>query len=180
MPSEAEMMKMMMDMAKLNENHKMLADLNGNWNFVTKFWMNGDPTSKPQESKGTAVRKSLMGGRYFAMDVKGKMQMPGPDGKMKDMDFTGMSLEGYDNAKQKFVGAWIDSMGTGIMMTEGTYDAATKSLTSTGEFQMSPTMKMKIREVLKITDKDHMTFEWYEDRGGKEVKTMEIAYTRGK
>jgi hypothetical protein len=25
-----------------------------------------------------------------------------------------------------------------------------------------------------------MSFEWYEDRGGKEAKTMEISYTRKK
>jgi hypothetical protein len=180
MPSEAEMMKMMMEMGKLNENHKLLASLDGTWNFVNKFWMNGDPSSKPQESKGTAVRKSIMGGRYFQMDVKGKMEMPGPDGKPMSMDFVGLSMEGYDNAKQKFVGAWMDNMGTSIMMTEGTYDASTKTFTYTGEFQMSQTMKQKIREVMKLTDKDHIVFEWYEDRGGKEVKTMEINYTRGK
>src|ERR1043166_5804103 len=58
MPNEAEMMKQMMEMAKLNENHKLLASLDGTWTFVNKMWMNGDPSSKPQESKGTAVRKS--------------------------------------------------------------------------------------------------------------------------
>jgi hypothetical protein len=41
-------------------------------------------------------------------------------------------------------------------------------------------MKQKIREVVKLTDKDHMQLEWYEDRGGKEAKTMEIDYTRKK
>jgi hypothetical protein len=44
-----------------------------------------------------------------------------------------------------------------------------------------PGMKTKVREVLKIADKDHHTFEWYEDRGnGQEAKTMEISYTRKK
>jgi len=38
------------------------------------------------------------------MDVTGKMQMPGPDGKMKDMTFKGMGIEDYDNVKKKFVG----------------------------------------------------------------------------
>lgn len=178
MPSEAEMMKQMMEMAKLNDNHKLLASTEGTWSFVVKSWMNGDTTAKPQESKGTAVRKSIMGGRYVTMDVKGKMQMPDEKGKMKDMDFNGMGWDGYDNAKQKFVSAWVDSMGTGIMMSEGTYDAASKTLTYTGQFQMTPTMTMKIREVLKMTDKDHMVFEWFEDRGGKEMKTMQIDYTR--
>jgi hypothetical protein len=180
MPSDAEMMKMMMEMAKLNENHKLLASLDGTWNYVVKMWMNGDTTTKPQESKGVATRKSIMGGRFCTMDVKGKMQMPGADGKMKDMEFVGMGLEGYDNAKQKFVGTWVDNMGTGIMTSEGTYDASTKTFTYTGEYQMSPTMKQKIKEVVKLTDDKHMMFEWYEDRGGKETKTMEINYTKAK
>ena len=60
MPNEAEMMKMMMEMGKMNENHKLLASLDGTWSFNTKMWMSGDPTTKPEESKGTAVRKPVM------------------------------------------------------------------------------------------------------------------------
>ena len=96
-------MKQMMEMSKLNENHKLLTDLNGNWNYTIKMWMNPDPNAKPQESKGTATRKSVMGGRFVMMDVTGKMQMPGENGKMKDMQFKGMGVEGYDNVKKKFV-----------------------------------------------------------------------------
>ena len=114
----------------------------------------------------------------MTMDVNGKFRMPDETGKMKDFDFKGMGIDAYDNAKQKFVSAWMDNMGTGIMMAEGTYDAATKTFTYTGEYQMAPGMKQQIREVIKITDKDHMVFEWYENRGGQEAKTMEINYTR--
>jgi hypothetical protein len=177
-PNPEEMMKQMMEMSKLNENHKLLADMNGSWNYAIKMWMNPDPNAKPQESKGTATRKSVMNGRYVAMDVTGKMQMPGPDGKMKDMQFKGMSVEGYDNVKKKFVSSWIDNMGTGIQFSEGTYDPATKTLTFASEIEMMPGMKMPVREALKLTDKDHMLLEWYETRGGQEKKTMEIAYTR--
>jgi len=177
-PNPQEMMKQMMEMSKLNENHKLLADMNGNWNYTIKFWMNPDPSAPPQQSKGTATRKSVMGGRYVVMDVSGKMQMPGEDGKMKDMQFKGMGVEGYDNVKQKFVGSWIDNMGTGIQFSDGTYDPATKTLTYTSEIEMMPGMKTPVREVLKIADKDHMMLEWYEIHGGQEKKTMEIAYTR--
>ena len=121
-------MKQMMEMSKLNENHKLLADMNGSWNYTIKMWMNPDPNAKPQESKGTATRKSAMGGRYAVMDVTGKMQMPGEDGKMKDMQFKGMAVEGYDNVKKKFVSSWIDNMGTGIQFSEGTYDPATQDI----------------------------------------------------
>jgi hypothetical protein len=177
-PSEAEMMKQMMELSKMNENHKLLSSLDGNWTYTIKMWMNPDPNAKPQESKGTATRKSVMGGRYVMMDVSGKFQMPGEDGKMKEVQFKGMGLEGYDNVKKKFVGSWIDNMGTGIMFSEGDYDAATKTFTYTSEMEPMPGMKSQVREVLKMTDTNHMMLEWYENQGGQEKKTMEIAYTR--
>jgi hypothetical protein len=179
-PNEADMMKQMMDLSKLNENHKLLASMDGSWNYTIKFWMNPDPNAKPEESKGTAVRKSIMDGRYVVMDVTGKMQMPGEDGKMKDVTFKGMGLEGYDNVKKKFVESWVDNMGTGIESAEGTYDPGTKTFTYTAEIEPMPGMKQQVREVFKLGDKDHMTLEWYENQGGQEKKTMEINYTRKK
>jgi hypothetical protein len=177
-PDPQEMMKQMMELAKLNENHKLLADLDGNWTYTIKFWMNPDPNAKPEESKGTAVRKSIMNGRFSTLDVTGKMEMPGPDGKKKEMTFVGHGIDGYDNVKKKFVGSWIDNMGTGIMFSEGTYDPTTKTFTYISEYEGVPGVKQQIREVIKVTDKDHHTLEWYENRGGQDVKTMEIAYTR--
>jgi hypothetical protein len=177
-PNPQEMMKQMMEMSKLNENHKLLADMNGNWNFAIKMWMNPDPNAKPQESKGTGTRKSLMGGRYVVMDVTGKMQMPDETGKMKDMQFKGMGIDGYDNVKKKFVSSWIDNMGTGIQFSEGSYDPATKTFTYTSEIEMMPGMKIPVREVIKVPDNNRMVLEWYESHGGQEKKTMEINYTR--
>ena len=177
-PNPQEMMKQMIEMSKLNENHKLLSSLDGSWNYSIKMWMNPDPNAKPQESKGTATRKTVMGGRYAMMDVTGKMQMPGEDGKMKDVQFKGMGLEGYDNVKKKFVASWIDNMGTGIEFSEGTYDPATKTFTYNLEMEPMPGMKSQVREVIKIADNNHMTLEWYENQGGGEKKTMEINYTR--
>ncbi len=178
-PSEAEMMKQMMELSKLNDNHKLLADLAGTWTYTVKMWM-GDPNAKPEESTGVAVRKAIMDGRFFTLDVTGKMEMPGPDGKKKEMTFKGMGVDGYDNVKKKFVGTWIDNMGTGVMMAEGTYDPATKTFNYASEVEMMPGMKTKVREAIKVVDANHHVFEWYEDRGGKEAKTMEISYTRKK
>ncbi len=176
--NDAEMMKQMMELAKLNENHKLLAQLAGTWNYEVKMWM--APDAPPMMSKGTAVRKPIMDGRYFILNVTGSMKMPGADGKMKDFEFKGMSIEGYDNVQKKFVGTWADNMSTGVMMSTGTYDPATKSFTYNSEMEMMPGMKTKVREVVKVVDADHHNFEWYENRGGQEVKTMEINYTREK
>ena len=81
-----KMMEQMMEMSKLNENHKLLSSGDGTWDYIVKMWMDGDTSKKPQESKGTAVRKSIMDGRFVEMDVTGKMQMPGPDGKPNTAD----------------------------------------------------------------------------------------------
>jgi hypothetical protein len=179
-PDDAQMMAIMMDLAKPGENHKILEESVGSWTYTTKFWMSPDTNTPPMESFGTAVTKPIMGGRYFQTDHKGKMQMPGADGKMTDMEFHGMQIDGFDNVKKKFVSSWVDNMGTGIMLSEGTYDPATKTITYTSEEEPMPGMKMKVRELVKLTDKDHHTFEFYEDRGGSEVKTMEITSTREK
>jgi Protein of unknown function (DUF1579) len=176
--NDAEMMKQMMALSKLNENHKLLAQLAGTWKYDVKMWM--APDAPPMMSKGTAVRKPIMDGRYFVLNVTGNMKMPAGDGKMKNFEFKGMSIEGYDNVQKKFIATWCDNMGTGIMLSTGTYDPATKSFTYNSEMEVMPGMKTKAREVLKIVDTDHHNLEWYEDRGGQEVKTMEINYTRQK
>ena len=46
---------------------------------------------------------------------------------MMGMPFQGMSTMAYDNGKKTFMSTWIDNMGTGILETEGTYDAGTKT-----------------------------------------------------
>ncbi len=180
-PSEEEMMAMMaqmMEMGKPGEQHKLLAEMAGDWTYTLKMWM--DPSAPPQESKGTSTRKAIMDGRYFIAEHKGTFEMPGADGKMQKMNFKGMAIEGYDNAKKKFVSSWIDNMSTMIMNSEGTFDPAAKTFTYHAECEMMPGKMTKVREVIKIVDKDHHTFEWYDDSQGSEKKTMEISYTRKK
>jgi hypothetical protein len=174
----ADEMKQMMELAKLNDNHKLLATTAGTWSYTVKVWM--DPKANPSESTGTATRKAIMDGRYVSGDYSGKFKMPGADGKMTEMNFIGMSMDGYDNVKKKFVSGWVDNMGTGIMTLDGTYDAATKTFTYTGDYEAMPRMKSKVRQLIKFADKDHMSMEYYEDRGQGEMKSMEITYTRKK
>jgi hypothetical protein len=175
-PSDGDMMAMMMEMAKPREPHKQMQGLVGTWSYTSKWWMS--PDAPPNESSGTMVTRSIMDGRYLISEHTGKFQMPGPDGKMIVSEFKGMAVEGYDNAKKKFVASWIDNMGTGIMNLEGTYDPAKKALTYYAEYEALPGMKTKLREVITKTDENHRTMEFFEDRGGKDVKTMQIDYAR--
>jgi len=175
-PDPSQMMATIMELAKPGENHKILEATVGTWNYKVKWWMN--PQAPPMESSGTCVTKAVMDGRYFVSDTVGKMSMPGPDGKPADMEFRGMGTEGFDNAKKKYVASWIDNMGTGIMLMEGTYDPGAKAITYLGDEEPAPGLKMKVRQVVKTIDQNHRTIEFYETFGGNEAKTMEITYTR--
>ena len=148
----------------------------GEWTYVDKFWMS--PNTPPSMSTGTTTTKAIMGGRYFISEHKGVMSMPGPDGKLMNLNFDGMEMDGYDNMQQKFVSTWLDNFGTGIMHFEGTYNPTAKSITYVSEEEMMPGVKTKVREVVILTDPDHRHMEYFEDQGGHEMEAMEVSYTR--
>jgi hypothetical protein len=150
-------------------NHKLLASLTGQWAFSTKMWM--EPGAPPESSTGTAVYTPLMDGRYIQGEYKGTFG---------GMAFRGLGLTGYDNVAQHFTATWADNMGTSITLMTGSYDPATRTFTYMGDMDdmMKPGVKVKVRQNVKILSDDAHVMDWYETRGGKEIKTMEIAYTR--
>jgi hypothetical protein len=170
---EAAEMAKMVEMGQPSANHKVLEGLVGSWDCKVTFWMS--PDAPPSISTGTAVRTSIMDGRYFLMNTTTKMQMPGADGKMELVDYKGMELDGYDNMKGKFFSTFIDNMGTGLLLAEGS-----KTFTYHLDEETGSKSKTKVRETVQIVDPDHHVLEWYEERGGREVKAMEITYTRQK
>ncbi|MFL5810456.1 MAG: DUF1579 family protein, partial [Flavisolibacter sp.] len=87
-------------------------------------------------------------------------------------------------AKKEFISTWIDNMGTGMMVSRGKWDDATKSLTLVGKM-VDPSAgngnEVPFREVWRVVDNDHQVMEMYgPDPSGKEFKTMEIKMTRKK
>lgn len=154
--------------ASPNENHKVLNPLVGTWSHVVKSWMM--PDSQPEISKGTTETQWVMGGRYLRSAVSG-MAMGQP--------FEGMAITGFDNGKQAYQTLWMDNMGTGMMLGEGTYDPGTKTLTDHGRFTDPLTGQRSYRGVTTLIDDDHHSYELYvADKNGKEFRMMEIMYTR--
>ncbi len=169
-PSEEEMMEAMIKAGTPGENHKLINTFAGTWSAAVKMWHGAD--SPAEESRGTATSKWIYGGRYLHEEFKGDFG---------GMPFEGSGLWGYDNVKKQFFSTWIDSMSTGLMVSTGKYDAASKTFTFTGSFPNPITGKdEKAREVVKIIDDNKHVFEMYgNDMGtGKEYKMMEIIYTR--
>lgn len=165
----AAMMKAWNDYMTPGEQHKMLASQNGKWEGKVTMWMT--PGAPPTKSKGTVVNRMILGGRY---------QEGTFTGTFNGMPFEGKSIVGYDNAKKVFISSWIDNMGTGIMTVEGPWDAATKSITFTGEMHDPMTgKKCKLREIMTFVDDKTQKMEMYNTMPGTpEYKSMEIVYTR--
>ena len=111
-----------------------------------------------------------MGDRYLKEECSGNFS---------GMPFSGMGVIGYDNATKKYVGSWIDNMGTGIMNSEGAIDGTHKILTTNSTVINSETGKTdKVKMVTKIVDENRHVFSMYGIHDGKESLEMEITYTR--
>ena len=170
-PDQKDMQAMMDTYKKLatpGEPHKQLASLEGSWNTKTKEWM--DPKKPPTESTGTCEEKMLLDGRFLQQECTGDMM---------GQPFTGMGVTGYDNYTKKYVSTWMSSMGTGIFLMEGTGSADGKTITLHGSHKDPTWGVMKHRAVWKLVDANTQTFEMYhKGKDGKEMKMMEITYTR--
>lgn len=162
------MMEVWKKAATPGEPHKLFATLAGSWTTQTKEWM--EPGKPPSESAGTAEMKMLLDGRFLYQEFNGNMM---------GQPFAGIGIDAYDNMSKKYVTAWMDTMGTGIFTMQGTASADGKTITLKGSHPEPGGGQMHHRAVWKIIDQNSQIFEMYGNHGhGKEMKLMEITYTR--
>lgn len=168
-PDSATVAKAWADYATPSKGHEMLAKDSGTWDAELTFWS----PDNPQEMKSTATvtYKMIMGGRY---------QEGTYSGDMFGMPFEGKGMVAYDNATEEFVSTWIDNMGTGMMVTKGKYDEATKTSTFYGEMVDPVTKKAKkIKEVITYIDDNNQKMEMFDvSEDGKEFKSMQVVSKR--
>ncbi len=140
----------------------------GTWDATVEMFVPG--AAQPMVSKATEVNTMGCGGLCLISDFKG--------------DFGGMPFHGHgtstwDPNKKKYVGTWTDSMSSGLSLSEGTYDAATKKSTSTMEGP-DPTGKIvKSKAVVEYKDANTRVMSMFTTGpDGKDVPTMKISYTK--
>lgn len=168
-PEQQAMMKAYMDAATPGAPHKAMQNLVGTWNSTIKMYET--PGAPPTESKGQSTYTSVLDGRYIQEHA---------EGNFNGMPFHGYGTYGYDNVTKKYVGNWIDSMGTGIMESTGT--SSDNGTTINWEGTSSDPLSGKIltfHSMMKMVNKDQYHFEMSgPGPDGKETKMMEIEYTR--
>jgi hypothetical protein len=171
-PEQKAMMEAWQKAATPGERHKQLiSEFEGTWNTKMSSWM--DPSAPPSMETGKSVNTAVLGGRQLRMDYSGQyMGQP----------FQGLGYIGFDNVTGKYFSTWSDNMSTGLFVSEGDYDPASKSYSYRAQMPdpMKPGTVVPVRQTMRIVDKDHAVFEMYETRDGKENKSMQIEYTRAK
>jgi hypothetical protein len=144
------------------------------------MWM--DPSGPPSESKGHTKSKWVLDGRYIMDEFSGEMMMPNEKGEMVKTSFKGIGYTGFDNVKNLYVGNWIDSMGTGMYHTTGSFNPLTRTLQMWGQMDdvaMGVYGKI-VRYDIKIVSEDQHVFTMYDCHAAPDYKVMEITYTRTK
>jgi len=162
------MMELWKQAATPGEPHKLFATLAGSWTTTTKEWM--EPGKPPTESVGFADMKMLLDGRFLYQEYNSQMM---------GQPFSGVGIDAYDNMRKRYVTAWMDTMGTGIFIMEGTASADGRTITLKGSHPEPGGGHMTHRAVWKILDANTQTFDMYgAHHGGKEMKMLEITYQR--
>jgi hypothetical protein len=168
-PGMDEMMKKMEELAAPGPEHKALDSLAGDWVVESRFIM--APDAPPTVSKGTSKKKWILGGRFVQEELSAEFM-----GK----PFQGVGITGYDKIKKKYVGSWMDSMGTSLSTMEGSADSGGKIVTLTGTMDdpMTGQMNKPIKYVLRIEGPNKHILEMHDPSLGEKSKMGEVLYTR--
>ena len=126
-----------------------------------------EPGAAPQVSQGTAKSSWTLNGRFLEGEFRGEMM-----GK----PFTGRSLMGYDNTKQKFNSVWVSDMQTSMLTSEGKGENGNKVITLEGRVDCAATGRKDVlmKQVFRVIGPDKHVLEMFNDG----QKSMEITYTR--
>ena len=158
-------------MPKPGPEHEIFKEDAGTWDAVVESYM--QPGAPPSKSKGVETNTLGCGGLCLITDFKGEM-MPG-------MTFHGHGTSTWDPAKKKYVGSWVDSMSASLMVSEATYDPASKSFTGHMEAPDMTGKTVKMKSVVEYKAPDTRVFTMYAPGAdGKEAITMRITYTKRK
>ncbi|MEW5847262.1 MAG: DUF1579 domain-containing protein [Myxococcota bacterium] len=161
-------MAAMQQYATPGPEHQRLKMLEGSWDVGITLYAQGQALP---ESKGRADFWLILGDRFVVEELKGQFL---------DQPVNSHIVFGYDNAKKKYVSMRITSLGTDMMVREGTADASGKVITLTGEAFDAQTGKSATgRMVYTFESNDKFTVSVYETKpGAAEVKLFDMVYTR--
>jgi hypothetical protein len=140
----------------------------GDWNVEIEF--RPAATAKPFVSKATETSR-LVGGKWLLSEFHGDMG---------GTPFNGIGLNGYDPKTGKYVGMWIDNLANAVEPTEGRYDPATKTFSTTSEEKSASGTRMVTSTTRTIDADTEVTTLETIDADGKPYTRMTMRMSRAR
>jgi Protein of unknown function (DUF1579) len=171
-------------LSKIGVNHKLLAGLIGSWTYEGKHFFS-DSLSTSFVFHGSAVKKSILNGRFFTTEWKSQKKFPmaWSDGKL--FYFQNLTIEGFDNIKKKFVYADVSNeFETGIFTMKGDYDSLSKTITYTGKSSGhlheggEQGEEITFKELVRFVDRNHFDIDHYEYENEKQIVYTQLRFSR--
>lgn len=160
------MMQMWQKAMTPSTGHQWLEPMVGSFHARTTFTMMKG--GEPSVSEGSSENRWVLGGRYLEQVYRGtSMGMP----------FEGIGFTGYENAKKRYVGTWMDTFSTGLMSSIGVGKPSARGM----EFEaMAHDPSGRVQKFLCkiiIQDHDHHSYEMWA-KGPQRFRSMLVEYTR--
>ncbi len=146
--------------------HELLRSLVGTWDAVL---IARDPSGTEQRTTGTRTTVEHAG--FHTVDNF--------QGTFMGLAMSGQGMNGYCTVRKQYFTLWTDSMTSSPLLLFGSFDAATRTLTMSGEcFGLSGTLE-PCRSVTRLVDDDHVTWTLLgPGPDGAEARHLSIEYTR--
>ena len=146
------------------EEHKRFAEMAGDWSAEIKTWM--APGTDPMIVEGVSSYELVLDGRYLKQTLEANMM---------GQPYQGVGMTGYDRFGKVYQMVWMDSMGTSMTTGESkSFEEMTAMIRNpmTGD-------PIETRMVTEVVDENKHVFSMYAPGpDGKEMKSLEIVYTR--
>lgn len=151
-----------------SNEHEFLHQFVGEWRTEGKT---KDASGKEVDALGLEYDRMVLGDFWLFFVYNSQM-----DGK----PFVGHGMIGYDPARKKYIGTWVDSMSPYMATYEGTVDPKTKALTlETSGTDPATEKACKGRMVYEFQDPEHRSLKSFkEDESGALKPMFELHYTK--
>jgi hypothetical protein len=124
------------------------------------------PGMAPIQQKGVSTNRRIAGGRWLVVDFRA------------ESGFEGHGVYGWDAARERYTGAWVDSLQTAIARGEGTWDPAARTMTFEVEVAHAGQM-VRYREVTKTLPDGSLEYRHFlPTPGGGEFEMIRTVYRR--
>lgn len=141
------------------EHARLAAALEGEWTVHGK--MSGEDGSAT-DFDGAISMTMVLGGRFLEQKATATMG-GGP--------FEGRGWIGYDNARKRWVSAWIDTYGTGILSGDGEETEKGKAWTFRSTMQ-GPKGPVAMKDVVKVVSAKEISWESFLGDADKAMVSM--------